>query len=299
MKAYVNSAYGPPSVLRLEEKDRPVPGDTEVLVRVQASSVNPADWHMMRGSPIVARASFGWSAPGYEILGHDFSGVVEAVGTEVTKFKAGDEVFGEVEQGAYAQYLVVDQSRTAIKPQKASFEEAAAMPVAALTALQGLLHQGNLQEGMHVLINGASGGVGTYAVQIAKALGATVTAVCSTAKVEQTYALGADWVIDYKNKDFGELPAAYDIILDIAGSAHAFTLRNSLMPKGVCVLTGMSTFGHLIRTALMGNLGTIFSQNDLRCSWQSAEHRTWSAWLCSLIRKNSEASSTGAIHSKN
>jgi NADPH:quinone reductase-like Zn-dependent oxidoreductase len=264
MKAYVNTEYGPSSVMQLQEVEKPTPGSQEILVKVKATSVNPADWHMMRGEPIVARASFGWSKPNYKILGHDYAGVVEALGEEVTDFDVGDEVYGEIEQGAFGQFLIVDQSKTALMPKSASFVEAAAIPVAALTALQGLVDQGKMQSGMKVLINGASGGVGTYAVQIAKAFGAHVTAVCSTGKIEQTYELGADVVVDYTKKDFSESPSAYDIILDVAGTAQAYKLRNSLSEKGICVLTGMSTFGHLIRTALLGPLGTMFSQKKFK-----------------------------------
>ena len=202
MKAAVNRCYGGPDVVKVESVERPVPGEHGVLVKVHASSVNPLDWHYLLGEPYLMRASSGWGTPRDVFLGTDFAGTVVAVGKLVTKFKVGDEVYGAGD-GAFAEYLrIPDSGAVALKPANVSFEEAAAVPVAGITALQALRDTGHVQAGQKVLINGAGGGVGTFAVQIAKALGATVTAVTNTGSLPLVQSLGADQVIDYTREDF-------------------------------------------------------------------------------------------------
>ena len=238
MKAIVQRCYGPPEVLTFEEVAKPVPADDEVLVRVRAAAVNPLDWHSTMGWPYIMRLSKGLGAPDSPSMGVDFAGTVEAVGKQVTRFKAGDEVFGG-RDGAFAEYLVVREHRAvAHKPPELTFEEAAAMPVAAVTALQGLRDQGRIQAGQKVLINGASGGVGTFAVQIAKSFGAEVTGVCSTRNVELVRSIGADHVIDYKQVDFTQRSERYDLILDNVGNHSPLALRRALEPKGIVVIVG-------------------------------------------------------------
>jgi NADPH:quinone reductase-like Zn-dependent oxidoreductase len=208
MKAIVYDRYGPPDVLALREIDTPVAADDEVLVRVRACSVNPADWHTMTGTPYVARLQFGLRGPKSGRLGIDVAGVVEAVGKDVTQFRPGDEVFGG-KNGALAEYVCIGEDRSIVmKPANVTFEEAAAVPVAAITALQGLRDKGGLQPGQKVLVNGASGGVGTFAVQIAKAFGAEVTAVCSTRNVDVVRSIGADRVVDYTSETSPEPTSA-------------------------------------------------------------------------------------------
>ena len=218
MKAITYSKYGSPDVLELQELEKPALTDDGVLVRVRATSVNPVEWHGLTGTPYVARLQMGFSKPKSNRLGVDFAGTVEAVGREVTEFRPGDEVFGG-RSGAFAEYVCVPEDRAVVpKPANVTFEQAAAVGVAGLTALQGLRDKGKIQAGRKVLINGASGGVGTFAVQIAKALGAEVTAVCSTRNVELVRSLGADHVIDYTQEDFTRSDRRYDLMLDVAGS---------------------------------------------------------------------------------
>src|SRR5919204_1531984 len=212
VKAIVRDRYGPPDVLELREIEKPELTDDGVLVRVRAASVNRADWYMLTGTPYVARAQMGLLKPKQPVLGSDFAGTVEAVGRDVGDLQPGDDVFGG-RSGALAEYVCARQG-VAAKPTNVTFEEAAAVPVAALTALQGLRDKGHLQAGDKVLVNGASGGVGTFAVQIAKALGADVTAVCSTRNVELVRSLGADRVIDYTAEDFTRSGGPYDLVLD-------------------------------------------------------------------------------------
>ena len=246
MKAMVYRCYGSPQVLKLEDVAKPVPAADEVLVRVHAASVNPLDWHYMRGKPYLIRMSQGFGTPDDARLGVDFAGTVEAVGSSVTRFKPGDEVFGG-RFGACAQYVSVRQDHAlALKPANVSFEQAASVPIAAVTALQGLRDKGQLRAGQKVLINGASGGVGTFAVQIAKALGAEVTGVCSTRNVPLVRSLGADHVIDYTREDFTRNGQHYDLILDIVGSHSLLQYRRVLNPKGTLVIAGSASVGNWV-----------------------------------------------------
>lgn len=239
MKAVVHRCYGAPDVLSLEAVAKPVPGPEQVLVKVRAAALNPLDWHVVRGRPYVMRLDAGIGAPSDPWVGVDYAGVVEAVGKDVTKFKPGDEVFGG-RNGALAEYVLVRESRNIVpKPSNISFEQAAALPVAAITALQSLRDAGRLEAGEKVLINGASGGVGTYAVQIAKALGAAeVTGVCSARNAELVKSLGADRVIDYKTEDFTQGPERYDLIVDMVGNLGLLRARRALTPEGRMVIIG-------------------------------------------------------------
>ncbi len=241
MKAIVYRCYGSSEVLNLEDTAKPVPADDEVLVKVHAASVNPLDWHYMRGEPYMMRLSSGFGRPKESRFGVDFAGTVEAVGARVQKFKPGDEVFGG-RTGAFAQYVVVRESRAIVlKPANITFEQAAAVPIAAITALQALRDKGQVEPGTRVLINGASGGVGTFAVQIAKSLGAEVTGVCSTRNVELVRALGADHVIDYKKEDFTQGDRRYNVIIDNVGNHPLRETRRALEPDGIFVIVGGSS----------------------------------------------------------
>jgi len=240
MKAIVRTTYGPPEVLELGEIDKPVPAEDEVLVRVRATSVNPVDWHTLTGTPYLLRLQEGLRGPKSEQLGVDFAGTVEAVGANVTGVQPGDDVFGG-RSGAFAEYVSV-RDAVVRKPPNLSFEQAAAVPIAGLTALQGLRDKGGLQSGQKVLINGASGGVGTFAVQIAKALGADVTGVCSTSKVDLVRGLGADHVVDYTAGDV-DGGQRYDVVLDTGGHRSLRRLRRTLTPRGTLVIVGSETDG--------------------------------------------------------
>jgi NADPH:quinone reductase-like Zn-dependent oxidoreductase len=238
MKAIVYHTYGSPDVLRLEEIAKPVPKDNELLVKVRAASVNPLDWHFMEGSPYIIRLiGIGLFKPAVAQLGVDFAGTVEAVGKNVTQFKPGDDVFG-AKTGAFAEYLTVATDRVALKPANMTFEQTASVPVAAITALQGLRDGGKLQAGQKVLINGASGGVGTFAVQIAKSFGADVTGVCSTRNVDMVRKLGANQVIDYTKEDFTKSGQRYDVVLDNVANHSLLESRRVLNPGGRYVLIG-------------------------------------------------------------
>ncbi len=240
MKAAVYTRYGPPEVVHLQEVEKPVPKDDEVLLRVRAASVNPADWRLMRGVPHIFRIMFRLPEPTVAHpgrVGHDVAGQVEAVGGRVTRFRPGDEVFGTCE-GAFAEYACASESKLAAKPERVMFEQAAALPVAALTALQGLRDKGKLRAGQKVLINGAAGGVGTFAVQIAKSLGAVVTGVCSGRNLDLVRSLGADRAIDYTREDFTKSAERYDLILDNVGNHSLSACRRVLNPKGICVIAG-------------------------------------------------------------
>jgi len=241
MRAIYFDHYGPPEVLSLRDLPTPVPQAGEVLVKVRASSVNAADWHIMRADPFPARLMFGLFKPRFHLLGLDLAGVVEAVGTGVSEFKVGDEVFGCLSfpaLGAFAEYVCVREDLLAHKPSAMSFDEAAAVPLAGGTALQALVDLGKVKAGMKVLINGAAGGVGTYAVQIARALGAEVTAVCSERNLEQARTLGATHVIDYAREDFTRSDKRYDMILAANGYHPLSAYKRALAPGGVYVMSG-------------------------------------------------------------
>lgn len=238
MKAVLQRCYGSPETLTFEEIPRPTPAADEVLVRIQAAAVNPLDWHSVAGWPYLMRLSTGLGTPDDPGTGADFAGTVEAVGPQVTRFKVGDRVFGG-RGGAFAEYIVVRESRgIAHMPADLRFEDAAAIPVAGVTALQALRDHGQLQPGQKVLINGASGGVGTFAVQIAKSFGAEVTGVCSTRNVDLVRSLGADHVIDYKHEDFTTRGQRYDLIVDNVGNLSPFALRHALVPNGKVIIVG-------------------------------------------------------------
>lgn len=238
MTAVVGRCYGPPDILEIAAIAKPVPGDNEVLVRVRAAGVNPLDWHYMRGSPYFMRLGSGIGAPKDVRTGVDFAGVVEAVGEDVTEFQPGDEVFGGA-GGAFAEYVVVAEDRAIVrKPGNISFEEAAAVPIAAVTALQALRDHGGVSAGDRVLINGASGGVGTYAVQIGKALGAEVSGVCSTRNVELVRSLGADRVFDYTKENYTEGDAEFDVIIDNVGNHSLVANTRVMSPDGRFVIVG-------------------------------------------------------------
>ena len=237
MKAIIQSEFGLPEVLELRDVDKPEPAEDEVVVRVQAASLNMFDWHMMTGVPYLARIGAGLRKPKTGRLGVDFAGVVDSVGSKVTRFKPGQEVFGG-RMGSFAEYVQVREERAiALKPEGVSFEQAAAIGIAGVTALQGL-RRGGLEAGKRVLVNGASGGVGTFGVQIAKAEGAEVTGVCSPRNVEQTRALGADHVIDYTQKDFTQNGNRYDLVLDVAGNHSWPEYRRALHDDGAIIIVG-------------------------------------------------------------
>jgi NADPH:quinone reductase-like Zn-dependent oxidoreductase len=241
MKAFVLRSFGPADRLELTEVDQPVPAEDEVLVRVRATSVNPYDWHNMRGEPRIARVmpgGVGLRKPALTVLGCDMAGQVEAVGAAVTEFRPGDDVYGLLRQGGFAEYTTVKESLLTAKPTILSYEEAAAIPMAAVTALLGLREAGRLESGQTVLVNGASGGVGTFAVQIAKASGAKVTGVCGPRNVELVRSIGADEVVDYRSEDFTRTGRRYDLMLDIAGSRSPAACRRVLTPHGTLVVVG-------------------------------------------------------------
>jgi NADPH:quinone reductase-like Zn-dependent oxidoreductase len=237
MKAIAYYRYGRPDVLELEEVPKPGPGDNEVLVKVRAASVNALDWHLLRGTPYIGRLAFGLRRPKNTRPGRDVAGVVEAVGRNVTQFQPGDEVFG-CGRGTFADYVCASESALVTKPGNVSFEQAAAVPIAAMTALQGLRDKGRIQAGQKVLINGATGGVGTFAVQIAKAFGADVTGVCSTRNLDLVRSIGADRVIDYTQEDFTRGTDKYDLIFDVVGNHSFAACRRVLHPNGIAVAAG-------------------------------------------------------------
>ncbi|MEU7006892.1 NAD(P)-dependent alcohol dehydrogenase [Streptomyces sp. NPDC046332] len=241
MKAIVQDRYGSADVLEFGDIETPVPGDREVLVRVHAASVNARDWHLMRGDPYLARLALGVRRPKARIPGTDFAGRVEAVGAGVTRFRPGDEVFGEA-QGAFAEFLCASEDVVERRPANLSYEQAAAIPLAGTTALMGLRDAGRVRQGQKVLINGASGGVGTFAVQIAKAFGADVTGVCGTRNVDLVRSLGADRVVDYTREDFAGGAERYDLLFDLVGNRSLAECRRVLTPTGTLVLSGGGVF---------------------------------------------------------
>jgi NADPH:quinone reductase-like Zn-dependent oxidoreductase len=255
MQAIVYERYGPPEVLELRRIDRPPVGDDGVLIRVRASSVNPYEWHFMRGEPYLARLQMGLK-PKTGPLGVDVAGTVEAVGSNVTEFQPGDEVFGTCD-GALAEFAIGTESSLVSKPDNVTFEQAGGVGIAAFTAIQGLRDSGKLQAGQTVLINGAAGGVGTFAVQLAKAWGAEVTGVCSTRNVEMVRSIGADHVIDYTRDDFTSGGQRYDLLLDLIGNHSLSRCRRVLSPKGTFVMIGgqsgrwIRPMGRVLKTLIM------------------------------------------------
>ncbi|HAV78710.1 MAG TPA: alcohol dehydrogenase [Anaerolineae bacterium] len=252
MKAIRYYNYGSPDVLKLEDVEMPTPNDEQVLIKVHAASVNSFEHRHLRATPFLIRIENGLFKPKNPKLGADIAGTVEGVGSKVTQFKVGDEVFGNIGYGGYAEYVCSRENKIAHKPASISFEVAAASPMAALTALQGLRDKGQIQAGQKVLINGASGGVGTFAVMIAKYYGADVTGVCSTRNLEMVRSIGADQVIDYTKEDFTQNGPQYDLIFDIAANRSVFAYQRALTPKGKYVKTGFSTIPHMLHIVLLG-----------------------------------------------
>ncbi|MEU5939222.1 NAD(P)-dependent alcohol dehydrogenase [Micromonospora sp. NPDC047548] len=277
MKAIVQDVYGPADVLALRDIDRPSVGDDEVLVRVRAAGVDPGVWHLMTGRPYLVRAfGFGLRRPKAPVRGRDLAGVVEAVGARVTRLRPGDEVYGTCESGSFAEYATARQDRLAIKPANLSFEQAAVTPISGMTALQGLRDCAGLRPGQRAMVIGAAGGVGSFAVQIAKAFGATVTGVCSTAKVDLVGSLGAADVIDYIHSQIDGNGARYDVIIDTAGNRPVSLLRRALTPRGTLVLVGGENGGGRLlggfdRQMLRAPLMSIFVSQRLR-SLMAKEH---------------------------
>ncbi len=267
MKAIVCTKYGPPNVLQLQEVEKPSPKDDEVLVKVQAASVNPLDWHILRADPFIVRLmGSGLLKPKNEILGADIAGWVEAVGRNVKQFQSGDEVFGDIFKGGmggFAEYVCAPENLLVLKPDNITFEEAASVPVAALTALQGLRDYGQIQSKQKVLIHGASGGVGTFAVQVAKYFGAEVTGVCSTRNLDMVRSLGANQVIDYTQEDFTKNGQLYDLILAVAGDRSIFEYKNTLSPKGTWILVGGSSIAQMFAGMLLGSVISIFGSRNM------------------------------------
>jgi NADPH:quinone reductase-like Zn-dependent oxidoreductase len=255
MKALIQDRYGSPDVLELREVAKPAPNANEALVKVLAVSVNPADWHCLRGKPVFARATLGLLRPKNTILGGDIAGQVEAVGDSVGRFRPGDEIYANLNNhgfGGFAEYASVPGDVLALKPANLSFEEAAAVPMAGVTALQGLRHHGEIEMGQKVLVNGASGGVGHFAVQIAKSYGAEVTGVTSARNIDLVRSLGADHIIDYTSEDFTRTGQGWDRILDTIGNRSASDLRRALAPGGQCAVIGFTTMGKLLDVRLRG-----------------------------------------------
>jgi NADPH:quinone reductase-like Zn-dependent oxidoreductase len=255
MKAFIYEKYGPPERLRMAEVDKPAPNADEVLVKVLAASVNAADWHVLRGKPLFSRATLGLLRPKHRILGVDIAGQVQAVGSDVTRFKAGDQVYGNLLDhgyGGFAEYVAVPVGVLSSKPANLSFEEAAAVPMAAVTALQGLRHHGELQPTQRVLINGGTGGVGSFAVQLAKAYGPEVTAVTSTRNLDLVRSLGADHVVDYTTTDFVASGRRYDLILDTVGNRSVRDLKRALAEGGKAAVTGFTSVAKLLGVSLRG-----------------------------------------------
>ena len=255
MKAIVYEKYGPPEVLQLKEVEKPAPKDNEVLIKIHAVATNAVDWRCMRCDPFFIRFDTGLLKPKNTILGGDIAGWVETVGRNVTQFQPGDEVFGEIYAvgfGGFAEYVAVPENvALVLKPANLSFEAAAAVPTVALTALQGLRDHGHIQPRQKVLINGASGGVGTFAVQIAKTFEAEVTGVCSTGNLDMVRSIGADHVIDYTKEDFTQNRQHYDLIFDAVGNCSASDYKRALSPNGICVIAGFTTIFHLLSQVLL------------------------------------------------
>ena len=252
MKAILFSKYGPPDVLELREVEKPTPNEDQVLIKIHASSANPLDWHHMRGEPFIARLGDGFFKPKDQRIGADIAGRVEAVGKNVTEFKPGDEVFGAVGAGGFAEYVCTREKNLALKPANISFEAAAAAPVVGFTALQGLRDSGQIQAEQKVLVNGAAGGIGTFAVQLAKSYGTEVTGVCSTRNLEMVRSIGADHVVDYTSEDFTRSGLRYDLIYDTIGNRSVSDYQRALEPHGKCVIAGFTSLPRLFEHMVLG-----------------------------------------------
>jgi len=264
MKAIVYERYGPPEVLQLKEVEKPAPGDNEILVKIHAASINPADWHLLRAEPFIARLSTGLFKPRNPIPGIDIAGQVEAVGKNVTEFHPGDEVFGDCGLGgALAEYVCVKEKNLALKPANISFAQAATISVAATSALQSLRDKGQVQPGQTVLINGASGGVGTFTVQIARSFGAVVTGVCSARNMDMVRSLGADQVIDYTKEDFTRTGRGYDLIIDNVGNRTVSDLKRTLNPNGNCVIVGFTSLSLLFQHLFLGPVTSMMGSRKI------------------------------------
>jgi NADPH:quinone reductase-like Zn-dependent oxidoreductase len=251
MKAVVYTKYGPPDVLKIEEIEKPIPQDKQVLIKVHAASINSGDWRVMRADPFFIRLmGMGLLKPKITRLGSDVAGLVEAVGENVKQFRRGDEVFG-CGEGSFAEYVLAKEANLALKPANRSFEETAAVPVAALTALQGIRSAGGIRPGQKVLIQGASGGVGTFAVQLAKSFEAAVTAVCSTRNLDMVRSIGADHVIDYTQEDFTKIPLTYDLIFAVNGYHSLSAYKRTLSPRGIYICAG-GTMPQIFQAMLLG-----------------------------------------------
>lgn len=289
MKAIVQDVYGNSDVLELRDIPRPVPGDGEVLIRIRAAGVDQGVWHLMTGMPYLVRLfGFGLKKPKAPVRGREVAGVVEASGAGVTRFQPGDEVFGTCD-GSFAEYVCAQEGKLARKPANLTFEEVAAAPISAVTALQAVRDAGQVTAGQNVLVIGAGGGVGSFAVQVAKAFGAAVTAVCSAAKVELVRSLGADHVIDYTRDDFAHAGVLYDVILDTAGNRPISVLRRALAPRGTLVIVGGEAGGKLtggFERSLGAPLVSLFSGQKFKGLVSTENYRDLEA-LTSLIEAGS------------
>lgn len=257
MKAMVIRTYGPSDALHLEDVKKPLPKENELLVKMRAASVNALDWHFLRGKPFLVRLQFGLFKPKVRILGYDIAGTVEAVGKRVTQFKPGDEVFGGLgfALGGFAEYAcIAEDGFVALKPSGTTFEQAASVPAAAVTALKGLRDTGHIQSGQKVLINGAAGGVGTFSVQIAKSFNTEVTGVCSSRNLDLVRSIGADKVIDYAKEDFARTGQTYDLVLDNVGNRSISDIARILSPTGTCVIVGFTSMGRLLMQVIQSPL---------------------------------------------
>lgn len=283
MKAMVSEKYGSPDNFQLKEVEKPVPKDDEVLIKVNAASVNPFDWHNLRGKPNIFRLSTGLFKPKHQILGYDVSGTVEAIGRNVKRFQPGEDVFGASIFGGFAEYVCAKEKAIAQKPDKVSFEDAASIPMVALTVLQSLRNKGNIKAGQKVLINGASGGLGTFALQIAKHFDTEVTGVCSTRNVDLVYSLGADHVIDYTQEEITKNRNNYNLIYDAVGNLTVSDYKLALGSKGIGVIAGFTNmrhmFGIMIQKPLMSgasgkkikSMVAVESQEDLEYAMKLIE----------------------------
>jgi NADPH:quinone reductase-like Zn-dependent oxidoreductase len=255
LKAIVYQKYGPPDVLQLKEVEKPTPNANEVLIKIHAAATNPYDWHFMRAAPFFVRFDAGFFKPKNTILGIDIAGRIEAVGSSVTQFKPGDEVFGGIPAGGFAEYVAAPEDCIVLKPANLSFEEAASVPTVAFTAVQGLRDYGQIQSGQKVLINGASGGVGSFAVQLAKSYGTEVTGVCSTRNLDLVRSIGADHVIDYTKEDFTRNGKQYDLLFDAVANRSASGYKRALSSNGICIVAGFTSISQMLfQVAILGSL---------------------------------------------